>query len=82
MIEDLEESVRSIVIDICAVMHRYGYTEVSVGAILRLMGVDSDSAVAHDDELLVLDENFEQIIKNYQGQTAAESEVPPGTTIQ
>lgn len=82
MIENIEESVRNIVIDICTVMHKYGYTEVSVGAILRLMGIDDDSASKHDDEVLVLDENFEQVMQNYRRESAAPETVPPGTTIQ
>lgn len=51
---ELETTVRELIIDICEVMHRRGFPAVSVGAIMRLVGVDEQQARNHDDELFDL----------------------------
>lgn len=69
------ESVREIMIDILTVLHNHGIDTVSVGGIMRLLGVPSEIAASHDDEYLQVSvESFEE--------TEEEIEVaPPGTTL-
>jgi hypothetical protein len=62
--EKLETTIRELIIDICEVMHRRGFPAVSVGAIMRLVGVDEIQARRHDDELFDLDsEEFERLLE-------------------
>lgn len=48
----LGESIQSLLLDLCAVLHSYGYEEISVGALMRMVGVPSDRARNHDDQVL------------------------------
>lgn len=61
--DTLEDSVKDLILDICQVMRDHGYTEVSIGALMRLMGVEVDRAAPHDDESFLLDETFDYLIK-------------------
>jgi hypothetical protein len=68
------EEVREIMYDILALLHHHGISQVSVGGIMRLLGVPADVAAAHDNEYLhVVSADLE---------IAEESEIaPPGTTL-
>jgi hypothetical protein len=68
------EEVREIMYDILALLHHHGISQVSVGGIMRLLGVPADVAASHDDEYLhVVQADLE---------IAEESQVaPPGTTL-
>lgn len=81
MLDDkqLEHHVRELIMDICEVMYRRGYEMVSVGAMMRLVGVGEDRAQAHDDEFFDLGEQFEQMIK--QRKTDMPKKAPPGVTL-
>lgn len=61
--DSVEDQVRDLILDVCEVLHNHGYQQVSVGAIMRLIGVDPDAASAHDDSGFALDESFEEILK-------------------
>ena len=75
-----EESVKDLVVNICLVLSEFGITEVHVGGLMRLVGIDEELAAEHDDELMVITD-----IQQLQKQTGEESEIievaPPGTTV-
>ncbi len=84
MLDHLEETVRRFILDVCAVMYNYGFAEVRVGDIMRLMGVPDDKAGEHDNELIILDESFEKVIESYTQESKQDysQETPPaGTTL-
>lgn len=84
MLDHLEETVRRFILDVCAVMYNYGFAEVRVGDIMRLMGVPDEQAGQHDNELIILDESFEKVIESYtqESQKDYSQEKPPaGTTL-
>jgi hypothetical protein len=84
MLDHLEETVRRFILDVCAVMYNYGFAEVRVGDIMRLMGVPDDKAGEHDNELIILDETFERVIESYTQETKKDysQDAPPaGTTL-
>lgn len=60
---DLEFIVNDTIIDICEVMMTRGYESVSVGAIMRLLGVAPDRAQEHDSELFNLDDGFKLLLR-------------------
>jgi hypothetical protein len=60
MLEDLQvdQAIRLAILNLCVVLHDCGITEVHVGGLMRILGVPNVSAQAHDDERLIIDDNF------------------------
>jgi hypothetical protein len=81
MLDDmqLETEVRELILDVCQVLYKYGYEAVSVGAMMRLVGVSHDKAMEHDDMLLVLDDSFQDMIK--MREQMAVKQAPLGSTL-
>ena len=78
--QELETTVRELIIDICEVMHRRGFPVVSVGAIMRLVGVDETQARGHDDELFDLDsEEFTRLLERRK--IPIQPAAPPDVTL-
>ena len=75
-----EEAVKDLVVNLCLVLSDFGITEVHVGGLMRLVGIEEELAAQHDDELMVITD-----IQQLQKQAGEESEIievlPPGTTI-
>ena len=75
-----EEAVKDLVVNICLVLSDFGITEVHVGGLMRLVGIDEELAAQHDDELMVITD-----IQQLQKQAGEETEIievaPPGTTV-
>ena len=70
------ESVREIMFEILTVLHNHGIDTVSVGGIMRLLGVPSEIAASHDDEYLQVSVESLEEIDNEELEVA-----PPGTTL-
>jgi hypothetical protein len=79
--EDTDEIVREIMFEIMAVLWSHGFTEVPTGALMRLMGVDKEHARKHDDEFIVLDDNFAKIIARLDKMPVVDLTVPPDAVI-
>ena len=77
---ELEKHVQDLLIDICAVMHSHGYEMVSIGAIMRLIGVGEDRARQHDQEYFALDTQFEKLLQA-KNQPPAPKTTPNGVTV-
>ena len=75
-----EEAVKDLVVNICLVLSEFGITEVHVGGLMRLVGIDEELAAQHDDELMVITD-----IQQLQKQAGEETEIievlPLGTTV-
>jgi hypothetical protein len=79
--DPLYQYVRSVMVQIMAVLWRNGQSELHVGALMRLLGVPEESAALHDEERIVIDENFAQIVADLNTQASTHSQVPLGVTI-
>jgi hypothetical protein len=75
--QELEDNLRDLIIEICAVMQSRGFGAVSVGAIMRLIGVNPASATKHDNDIIDLGEDFDRVIQR----RITAQQVPPGTTL-
>jgi hypothetical protein len=75
--DNLENAVRDIIIDICEVMYKRGYDTVPIGAMMRLVGVDSERAEKHDNEYLALDTEFQVMLESRNLPDSA----PKGATL-
>lgn len=79
------EDLHEIVFAVCATLYRHGIREVHIGGLMRILGVEDDKATEHDDEMIVLDADFERAMREH-GEDIVPSdsvniEVPRGTTI-
>lgn len=54
----LDQHIRMAILNLCVVLYDCGITEIHVGGIMRILGVADETAQAHDQERIVLDENF------------------------
>jgi hypothetical protein len=60
MLDDIEldQNIRMAILNLCVVLYDCGITEIHVGGIMRILGVTDATAQTHDQERIVLDENF------------------------
>ena len=72
----LEEALRDLILDLCRVLHAHGYQEISVGALMRVIGVAEERAAHHDAEVIDLMEHFAKPAFPH-----ANVQVPPGTVF-
>jgi hypothetical protein len=75
-----EEAVKDLVVNLCLVLAEFGITEVHVGGLMRLVGIEEDIACQHDDELMVITD-IQQLEKSADDTTEIIEVSPPGTTI-
>ena len=81
-----EEDVREIVLAVCGVMFDFGIKEIHIGGLMRLIGVEEEKAQAHDNEIMVLDEEFEEVYSAYVDTLDEETDTvnierPPNATL-
>jgi hypothetical protein len=60
---DVEQSVRLTILNLMLVLYDCGIQEVHVGGLMRILGVPNNKACAHDDELVVLNEDFVKYVE-------------------
>ena len=75
-----EESVKDLVVNICLVLADFGITEVHVGGLMRLVGIDEETAAEHDDELMVITD-IQQLRRTGDETSEIIESMPPGTTV-
>lgn len=63
---ELESAVRDILIEICAIMFRYGYQDVPVPPMLMLLGVPEEKAQNHQGEFFTYDADFQDMWEKRQ----------------
>lgn len=75
-LQDIETSLRALIVDLCDVLYNHGYQEVSVGSLMRLIGIDNERAQEHDQHIIDLHEHFATGAAMPQNQ-----KIPPGTVF-
>jgi len=65
MLEDIEfdQALRLTINNILLALYNQGITEIHLGGLMRIIGVDNEHAANYDHELVVLDANFARYIK-------------------
>ena len=79
--EEVGEFVRDIMFEIMTVLWSHGYTEIPAGALMRLLGVDKEHALKHDEEYIILDDNFAEVIASLDKMPKLDTTIPPDATI-
>lgn len=67
--QQLEQSVQEIITEICDTLQRYGFETVSLGAVMRLLGIDERRARDHDTEMIYLTGNQRMVVRTPQDRT-------------
>lgn len=49
-----EEAIRELVVNVCWVLTEHGVTEIHVGGLMRLVGIDNETAADYDDEVMII----------------------------
>jgi hypothetical protein len=60
---ELDRTIRLAILNLMVVLYDCGITEIHVGGIMRIMGIPNDKARHHDDERLVLDQEFVKYVE-------------------
>ena len=60
--DQLDDKIRTLIIDLLMVLHRNGLPKASVGGLMRLIGVSDKVAREHDDEVIELTDEFAKYI--------------------
>lgn len=60
---ELEIHIRNLITDIMVVMYEHGLREVHMGGMMRMLGLDNETASAHDDEVVILSDEFAKYVK-------------------
>lgn len=76
--EFLHERIKTVMLDVMAVLYDNGIKHIHMGAMMRLLGVDDTKASEHDNEMIELDEKFGAMISELN-KNIAPVEVPKGT---
>lgn len=60
---ELDQTIRLAILNLMVVLYDCGIEEVHIGGVMRIMGVPDDKARQHDDERLVLNEEFVKYVE-------------------
>jgi len=60
---DVDQAIRLTILNLMLVLYDCGIEEVHVGGIMRILGVPNEKAQAHDNERVVLDDDFVKYVE-------------------
>lgn len=79
--DPLYEYIKTTMLEVMAVLYSNGRRELHVGAMMRLLGVDEDTAILHDDERINIDDSFADMAEDLNIEYLIRNRVPAGATI-
>jgi len=80
--DPLYKHVRSVMLEVAAILYVNGHRALRVGAMMRLIGVANEIANQYDQERIELDETFvKQIASELAIKNIMRSGLPPGATV-
>ena len=79
--DPLYEFVRTVMLEVMAVLYANGQRQLHVGAMMRLIGVDEERAAEHDDDRIDIDESFAELANDVNIKYLLQSRIPNGATI-
>ena len=80
-LDPLYEFVRTLMLEVMAVLYANGQRQLHVGAMMRLIGVDEERAAEHDAERIDIDESFAELANDVNIKYLLQSRIPDGATI-
>ena len=58
MYYDTEQEIRILIMEIMIILYKHGITEVHMGGLMRLLGMEEEGARENDGEYVKLDSQF------------------------
>ena len=77
--EHYKDKIHETMINLMAVLYDIGIRKIHTGAIMRLLGVENETAAEYDDSFIELDERFPVLFS--QVNNTEPTPPPPGTTF-
>lgn len=78
-VTNIEAHIKQTMLGVLSVLYKNGVTLVSVGGLLRIVGVPNSVAVDHDDEYIEIDDELTE--EDLVSLSVLEASVPEGTTL-
>lgn len=65
MLDDIEldQTIRLAILNLMVVLYDCGIEEVHIGGVMRILGVANEKAQQHDNERLILNEEFVKYVE-------------------
>ena len=60
---DVDQAIRLTILNLMVVLYDCGIEEIHVGGVMRILGVPNEKAQAHDNERIVLNEEFVKYVE-------------------
>jgi hypothetical protein len=60
---ELDLNIRQALLSLMMTLYSQGITEIHMGGVMRLLGVSNETACKHDNERLILDDNFVKYVE-------------------
>jgi hypothetical protein len=60
---DLDQNIRLAILNLMMVLYDCGITEIHIGGVMRILGVSDAIAQAHDNDRLILDDDFVKYVE-------------------
>lgn len=60
---DVDQNIRLAIFNLMVVLYDCGIKEIHIGGVMRILGVSNELAQNHDNELLVLDDDFVKYVE-------------------
>ena len=61
--DDLDLKIKNLMFDIMLVLYTHGIKEVNIGGLMRMIGVDEETATEHNNEAVELTDEFAKYVK-------------------
>jgi hypothetical protein len=61
----LDQTIKVALMNLMVVLYDCGITEVHLGGVMRILGVSNETASRHDDERLILDDDFVKYVEEF-----------------
>mgnify|MGYP003344598936 FL=1 len=73
------EDVRTLIYDLLGLLAQHGITRVSLGGVMRMLGVPNEKAKEHDEEYFHV--TLDAVTDLRDSDEEIDEEIPPGTTL-
>lgn len=75
-----DDLIKDVMLEIMAVLYDHGINEVSVGALMRVLGVETQHARKHDNDYLIIQDSITEFLSTTKD-SLEDLTIPPNTTI-